>query len=481
MAASPARSPASSGASLRGSGSANQSASISIDTLVNHLLAAKRSLSSITHVLRANELATSARHAHEDISILAAQAAFLRSSIIDQAAILVRLRRSLQESYDWGKRDFKTLVKAMDEADGELENTMRMLRGSIVGKELRPVGEGERNLLDFVDEKGVDGMREAMKKSIEQLQSYQQSFDGDLLRFDTDIRNLKKIIVDAPPPDPYEDETLTDTIDKLLEGINDQSSNMAILLASLTKHFDMCVTAIRTTEGAADLARRKVAEVSKSQQDVAGVSISGVIAEQEERSVADDLEPKTKDDRVEMLRVVVQDAEEVGDVVAEIQERLSAMESDHLALTDLVHQTNTTHLGMLDAYALLQEIGDRLGDYLAAEDDFQTRWSLEKDTVASKVAEMREMREFYEGYASAYSSLLLEVERRRGVDEKVRGIWRKAKEAVDKILEADATEREGFRQDVGEFLPTDLWGGLQGRVQRWEVVPVEDGEEEGRS
>lgn len=58
----------------------------------------------------------------------------------------------------------------------------------------------------------------------------------------------------------------------------DHSSNMAQLLASLTNHFDMCVTAIRTTEGAVALARRKAAEVTQS-QGLDGVSISGVIAE----------------------------------------------------------------------------------------------------------------------------------------------------------------------------------------------------------
>ena len=83
---------------------------------------------------------------------------------------MVRLRRSLQTAYDWGKRDFKRLVEAMDEADGELGATMGMLRKTVVQRELRPEGEEERNLLDFVDEESVHGMRDAMKKSIEQLQ-----------------------------------------------------------------------------------------------------------------------------------------------------------------------------------------------------------------------------------------------------------------------------------------------------------------------
>ncbi|KAL3964916.1 hypothetical protein ACCO45_001920 [Purpureocillium lilacinum] len=258
MAASPAASSRPSAASSSSSTSLRRSdgnhhhlakePSISIDTLVNHLLVAKRSLSSMNLVLRANELATSARTSHEEGVILEAQAGFLRSSIVDQIAILVRVRRSLHATYDWGKRDFKKLIRAMDEVDGQLGATMDMLSHTDVQQELRPVGEEKRSLLDFVDETSVHGMREAMKKSIEELQGIQQSFDGDLLRFETDIRNLKKVVSDANQPTDEDRDAPATPMLILLESMDEQSSTMAHLLTSLTKHFDMCVTAIRTTE-----------------------------------------------------------------------------------------------------------------------------------------------------------------------------------------------------------------------------------------
>lgn len=124
----------------------------------------------MTLVLRANELANHARTAHEDTIILAAQTGFMHGSILDQVSILAKLRRALQATYDWGKRDFKKLVKAMDETDGELEHTMNMLRGAVVLPGLRPRGEARKSLLDFVDEESVHRMRNAMKRSIEELQ-----------------------------------------------------------------------------------------------------------------------------------------------------------------------------------------------------------------------------------------------------------------------------------------------------------------------
>lgn len=289
-----------------------------------------------------------------------------------------------------------------------------------------------------------------------------------MLRFDTDIRNLKKIIVEGPASEPNENEQAT--ID-IVMGLIENSATMAQLLTSLTNHFDMCVTAIRTTDGGADLARRRAAEVTQSQGGD-GVSISGVIAEQE--SNTSDLEPKTDKDRVEMFKVVMQDAEEVDDVVQEIQERLTAMEQDYNYIAERKQDAEKAYVGMLEAFATLGSIGDRLGDYLAAEGDFKVRWELEKESVFDRLAEMKDMRQFYERYASAYDSMILEMERRRAVEDRVKGIWRMAQDNVDKLFEADRVSREAFRQDVGEYLPTDLWPGMQSLPQRWQVVRVDD-------
>ncbi|KAG6033517.1 hypothetical protein E4U41_006897 [Claviceps citrina] len=476
MAASPAascrRSAGSSSSSLKRSDDHQRKLpSIPIETLVNHLLVAKRSLSSMNHVLRANELATWARLSHQETLLLAAQTAFVRNSMLDQVTLLTRVRRMLQSTYEWGQGDFKKLVKAMDEVDADLTRTMDMLRDTQVQSSLQPNDREGVNLLDFVDDTSVHGMREAMKQSIQDLQSIQVSFDGDLLRFETDIRNLRKALAASPSP-ATDDDTQPATVSLLLS-MDDHSTTMASLLASLTTHFDMCVTAIRTTEGAAALARRKVAEVTQSQGSEV-VSISGVIAEQE--SHLSDLEPKTAEDRAEMLKVVVQDAEEVEDVVSEIQEHLTAMEQEYGVVQRHLSRAKAEHGSILEAFTLLGEIGDRLGDYEAAEEDFRQRWELEKEVVFERLKKMQEMRQFYEGYASAYDLLLLEVERRRAVDERVHDIWRKAQESVDKILEADRTSRETFRQDVGEYLPTDLWAGMQGPARRWTVLRLNDDE-----
>lgn len=78
-----------------------------LETLVSHLLASKRSLSSISTVWRANELVTSARAALEESVVLDARTGFLRSGISAQSKILRKVRAGIEGVYKEGQRDFK--------------------------------------------------------------------------------------------------------------------------------------------------------------------------------------------------------------------------------------------------------------------------------------------------------------------------------------------------------------------------------------
>jgi hypothetical protein len=80
---------------------------VSLQTLVSHLLASKRSLSSIDTVWRANEIVTAARAALEESVILGARTEFLRNGISGQVKILRRVRGGIEGVYKDGQKDFK--------------------------------------------------------------------------------------------------------------------------------------------------------------------------------------------------------------------------------------------------------------------------------------------------------------------------------------------------------------------------------------
>ncbi|KAI1824944.1 kinase activator [Xylaria intraflava] len=445
--------------------------SVSVETLVQHLLDAKRSLSSMRLVMRANELVHTARQAHEESVILSAQTQFIRRGISEQMRLLLRVRKGLTRTYDSGKREFKQTIKTLDMTNSRLEDTMNVLRGRTVNDAFRPPGEEKRNLLDFVDETQVDRMREALKENIQVLQATQQSFDRDLLQFEADLRNLKSILSSAPLPASPSTSSSDPPLLHLLSSMISNSHTMAELLTSLTKHFDLCITAVRTTEGGPALARIKAAEATQSQEGD-DVSISGVIPDQE--SHMPDLEPLSPEERAQMLEVLVQDSSEVEDVVKELNERLQAVEADYSNLSEQTSQVRMGYLATLDAFRTLEDIGSRLQSYTTAENEFRDRWVEEQRTIQEKMSEMEELRTFYEKYAGTYENLILEVERRKSVEDRILGIWRKAKDNVEKIIEADRRQRDLFRQEVADHLPTDLWPSMDDPIPKWDIVPSTD-------
>ena len=137
----------------------------------------------MTLMLRADEITRLARVSHEEAVILAAESEYLRRGISGQLNVLSRVRRGLNRTYDAGKREFKTLTKMMDSAGGKLTQTMDKLKGTIVERELHHDSgddkemeqhseemQGDRTLMDFIDENGVNSMVEDLKRSLKQLQ-----------------------------------------------------------------------------------------------------------------------------------------------------------------------------------------------------------------------------------------------------------------------------------------------------------------------
>jgi autophagy-related protein 17 len=283
------------------------------------------------------------------------------------------------------------------------------------------------------------------------------------------MASLNEVMASAPSDDLEGEESREQKqpIPHILVLLGNNAQAMAEHLSSLTRHFDMCVTAVRSTEGGSALARRRAAEISTSQLSDP-VSISGVIAD------PTDLEPMSAEERAEVISVVLQDAPEVDEVVAELQSAAEGMEGEFTSLTERVEAVKAAHEATVQAFHVLKDLGLRLNSYVAAEGEFLERWTGELSAVQEKLAEMDELRRFYDGYAAAYDSLILEADRRRLVEEKVRSVWRKAREVVDRIVEADQREREAFMEEIGEWLPTDLWVGMEKGLRRWEVRALDE-------
>ncbi|KAH8672004.1 autophagy-related protein 17 [Tricladium varicosporioides] len=446
---------------------------VSLQTLVQHLLASKRSLSSINTVWRANEIVTSARAALEESAILAARTEFLRGGIAEQVKTLRKVRGGIESVYKDGQREFKEVIRTLDHANSKLESTMETLRTTMVEAAFRPIGEEPRNLLDFVDEQGVETMRDSLKESIRETKEAQTEFDSSILSFDDDLRALRTSMSTSPKPDSSQSKSnlLSSPIPEHLHTLEGHAQEMAHLLESLVKHFDLCVNAIRHTEGGYAAVRKAA---SSQPPGAEAVSVSGVM-NAENDPVHE--EAVSEEERKEMLEVLETDAAQVEDVVGELRDFLTEMEAKHDIILDYVSSLTTKYTKTRNAYDILEGIGARLSGYMIASQDFRIRWEETKLQIHEQLSDLESMRLFYENYHASYDGLIAEVYRRKQCDEKVKSIIKKAMEQVDKVYEADMKEREGFRLDVGDFLPVDLFPGVNTPAPKWNFM-LADGQDD---
>lgn len=435
-----------------------------LDSLVSHLLASKRSLSSISHVVRANELVTSTRKALETNVITTARTDFLRSGIDEQVKVLEQVHTSSEHVAHTGRAEFEDVIRSLDEADERLKRTLRSLRETFVEAGLRPEGEEVRSLLDFVDESGVEALLANIRESVSaagkghlDFAETNRVFVGDVLA----VKGLLKERKPQPPTNSVDDVDPSSPIPDILETLEDHAREMADNLESLVKHFDLCVSAIKHTEGGGDAAQR-----------IAGDLPEGVDIDEDIVHAAP--EPISGEDMKEMLEVIEKDADQVDEVVTEIQSRIAEMESQHESLIEHMDACNKADKDTTSAFRLLEDIGQRLPPFIAQSQVYLMRWDEEKARVDERMQELEGLREFYDGFLAAYDNLLVDIGRRKTLELKVKKVVQDALNKIERLYENDAEARDAFRQEQGDFLPVDIWPGMTQAPLRYELSPVGD-------
>ncbi|RKF75999.1 Autophagy-related protein 17 [Golovinomyces cichoracearum] len=440
---------------------------ISLDTLVSHLLAAKLSLASYDAVSRAKEIVISARRALEDCAVVTARTSFLQKGISQQMQTLRKFRTGITVIYDNCQKEFKNVIWALDSANERLEATMETLRSTLVEAAFRPEDEEPRCLLDFVDEQGVETLRDTLKENIRKAKAAQTEFDSAILSYDDDLNALKTSLITPLTARSISEQSLITPYH--LRSLESHAQQMVDLLESLIKHFDLCVTAIRNTEGGT-AAVRKATLSQHLGEDV--LSVSGVRTPD---NLLVDEEPISDEDLQEILGILEKDAAQVDDAVMELQGLLADMEIKHQAILDLVASLNTAYEKTTRAYQMLELVGLRLRGYIFASHDFRIRWYETKSKIHSQLSELESIRLFYESYYNSYDSLILEVHRRKLCQDRAQNILNKASDELNRIYQSDFREREEFCADVGEYLPLDLWPGISDVAPHWKFIRVDSG------
>lgn len=466
-----------------------------LETLISHLLAAKRSLSSIHHVWRANEIVTASRSALEGSVVVSSRTGFLRRGLNNQLRLLYNVRSEVEEISYRGREDFSEALKSLDAADARLRSTLDLLRQTVVHASFRPKDEEPKTLHDFVDERGVEELHAAMKSSIDRTNAARAELDTSNREFDDELGSIKqalrhyrsaaKLASSRASASSSSSASVSDSdllalssMPGMLQSLETHAQEVAGLLESLVRHFDLCVTAVKHTDGGGAAARSITGDMA------AGVQASGDampnIGEEINANLNAPLDPLTDSEYEEMVNVLMKDAVEADDVVAEIQDRISEMESIFEQVGAQRDALLSISKATLEVHRHLSSLAStRLPRYIAQAHNFTRVWNEENDRINTGLIELSDLHSLYDGFLNAYDNLILEVARRSHVRARVEKVLRDTKHKLNQLYDEDVTAREAFRVEQGDFLPSDIWPGIGRAPMQVQFLRLSGGQLEG--
>ncbi|KAL1638739.1 Autophagy-related protein 17 [Diplodia intermedia] len=413
----------------------------SLEQLVAHFVSAKRSLASIHHVWRANEVVTQARQLLEVDAVLTSKIAFLGRGLEEQTKTLRTLRYGVDMVGVEGHDEFQEMLASLDESSHHLHNTLHLLKETPIHTTLQPPGTPQKYLFDFIDSSSVKDLEASLRGCIDRRSEADSVLTETIDAFGASLARLDDAIDTCPPPPDPSPSPLPPSF-RQLEG---HATETASLLQSLVRHYDLCVTALKHTEGGNEAATRAASDesplpssndlphdldpnlhVNLDQLDIDVASL---------RPDAPPPPPMTEAERADMLAVLANDAAEVDDVVAEIRDRVADMEGLAAEMAGHIEALQAAYSAHLQAFRLMVDVGKEVPEYLASCRTFQARWGEEKTKIEEGVLALEGLREFYDGFLDAYDGLLVEVDRRRSVRIKMEQYARDALRKIERLYE----------------------------------------------
>jgi len=434
---------------------------------------------------------------------LKAKNTFVRHGVEEQVNVLHSVGTGLETVAREAQVEFQAVIRSLDVANDRLQATLASLRKTIISRELTSphrnvdeevdesqelyAGKSEevlqpKSLHDFVDEATHTGLLDSLRGTIDSYNTAQGSLQTTRLALEDSLRNLHnelKSIDDLQRQDnaayTTTDLSLSDdpaSQSSAFHSLTTHASELASLLQSLISHYDLCITALKHTEGGSEAARAATSSTSNPASD----PLTSTADESPEASLYRNKvrEAISTSERDEMIHVLVTDAAEVDDVVLEIRDRSTSMEVLLSSLQTRAQSSRTVHKKLQSVLSQLATQGNELPSHVSAARSFRQTWSELRGSIEDQTAELVSLTGFYESFIASYASLLREVERRRMIDAKMTKIAERARREMQALYAQDVDMREQFLKSVGEYLPRDIWPGLVERPARWEIKRVEE-------
>ncbi|EXJ82724.1 hypothetical protein A1O3_06539 [Capronia epimyces CBS 606.96] len=437
----------------------------SVDTLVSYLVASKRSLGSIHLVHRATTILSEARASVESSTALLAKTTYLRRSLTSQLKLLRTIQFELETAAQGVQQEFQAVVKELDETGARLLESIDLLRETKVEEAFKSSAEsedvaGKETLHDFVDDTGVENIRQAMEVAIDNVQSSQHEMNQSIQTLEEDLQSINEVLNNRVETSGTESELQQPTIPDILPLLESHAREMAQALESLVRHFDLCATAIKHTEGGGEAVVQTMKGDAEDLPEAVGMGMDELQAP---------AQPMNEEERLEMLQVLENDAAEVDDVVMEIQDRHAEMEMQLDKIAQWRERQENAYADAATAFTLLDKISGRLSAYIAESARHAMRWSEERAKIDDGIGGMEELCNYYANFLHAYDGLIIEVARRRTAKKQMERIVNDAHTQLEQLYEQDRKLRLEFKSDLGEYLPSDIWDGVNALPPRFAI------------
>lgn len=353
-------------------------------------------------------------------------------------------------------------MKDLDQADINLKTVLKSLRQTPLSRTLQSASSPDKFLGEFINTDDYDERHAILRGCIDRYNSANDDFRDINDEFDAQLESLRNSLapVRSPGAEPRQSNDPS-PLPHLFRALETHATEIAANLQSLVHHYDLCVQALKHTEGGLP-----AASLATGEQDIP--TAEGITVESLHQDAPP--APMTPSERLDMLRVVAKDASEVEEVVVELRERASEMETQLESMSSHISLLREEHQNLLSAVNALHDMSKDVRRYVDAAKAFSIKWDEEKENMIQGYHEFHGLREFFQGFLSAYDDLLVEKARRDKIRRKMEDIAREAEKKIAKLYSDDAEARSVFHQRKGIYLPADIWPELTKPPVRYQIT-----------
>ncbi|OLL26316.1 Autophagy-related protein 17 [Neolecta irregularis DAH-3] len=380
---------------------------------------------------RAEELETSTTESLDKCAALEASYTYLCNGIRMQISLAEKLLSATIQSQENSRKEFEARLKSLKETK--------------IDPGLEPEN-GVQTLYEFVDEMGIEKLRTTLRESVDGIQDARDILSKSISSAQADFSSTQKQCLDLPPLPSLKSPTITESIFGTLKNRvallpqqlhrrcqERHVHHMASIINSLTNHFDNCSQALKE--------------------------------ENMERSRG-------------ALEVLEKDARQVDAALDEMHHRIEDMVRNNELARKYYDEIEMISRKANDAVTLLEQFGSQvLSRHLAQLDQFQAILNEQNSQIEKAQEEMSRLADYYRDFTSAYDALILEIERRQNMKAKMEKVVKDALATLEAMHDDELHMREQFREERGDFLPSNIWPGISDPPTQYEIVAHEEGNE----